>query len=299
VKMDVDSLGRVFTRGLADRSVTRLSSLSSSLSLFFKGYLSRLIEKSYPGSVYLVYSGGDDTFALGHWARIIEFAWEVYRRFREYTAYNPHLTLSAGVAVVDPKLPVSRSAQMAEERLDRAKYGQETAGEQEEGLNPKNSISLFGKVLDWDWRQGGTYNESGRGLLEEWNEEGTEVVEGKSEFELARLLEETLVWLISEKEVSRGLLGKLKGLSEQLDSLLARSAETGEIKTPRLWQVKYSLRDYLNSSDPDVQEGTDLLVSLFERTVRDNLFKEEESRIDSVQFITVATRWAELLTKKE
>lgn len=299
VKMDVDSLGRVFTRGLEDRSAARLSTLSSSLSLFFKGYLSRLIEKSFPGSIYLVYSGGDDTFALGHWARIIEFGWEVYRKFREYTAYNPHLTLSAGVAVVDPKLPVSRAAGMAEERLDRAKYGQKPAGEQEEDLNPKNGISLFGKILGWDWRQEGTYNESGRGFLEEWNEEGTEVIEGKSEFELARLLEETLVWLINEKEVPRGLLGKLKGLSGELDSLLARSAETGEIDTPRLWRVKYSLRDYLNSPDPEVREGTDLLVSLLERTVRDNLFKEEESKIKSVKFITVATRWAELLTRKE
>ncbi|MBU4448867.1 MAG: type III-A CRISPR-associated protein Cas10/Csm1, partial [Proteobacteria bacterium] len=62
LRADVDNLGLVFTEGLGpeDRTLSRLSTLSSLVSLFFSAYVQNLIQREYGESVYLVYAGGDD-----------------------------------------------------------------------------------------------------------------------------------------------------------------------------------------------------------------------------------------------
>ncbi|MHA1845298.1 MAG: type III-A CRISPR-associated protein Cas10/Csm1, partial [Promethearchaeota archaeon] len=147
LKMDVDFLGLIVQKGLGENaSFSRISTLSTSLNLFFKGYISKLQER-YKESVYIIYSGGDDLFALGAWDELILFAWHTYRDFRRFTAFNSNVTMSAGIVIEDPKFPIMKASALAEEQLDAAKHHEIFTPNK----NTKNKIALFGSVLTWDW----------------------------------------------------------------------------------------------------------------------------------------------------
>lgn len=121
VKADVDRLGAVFSNGLGDRySLARVAALSRLVDAFFTGFLPSLIERSFP-NLYTVYAGGDDLLVIGPWYQTMRFALEMHRSFDEFSGHNPNLTLSAGIALFDPKTPVSRAATEAENRLEKAK----------------------------------------------------------------------------------------------------------------------------------------------------------------------------------
>lgn len=87
---------------------------------------------------YITYSGGDDLLIIGPWDATIRLASSVDREFRKFTCENPDITLSAGVAVVSPRLPVTRAAKMADGLLDEAK-----------SVTGKNHIALFDECLAW------------------------------------------------------------------------------------------------------------------------------------------------------
>jgi CRISPR-associated protein Csm1 len=121
VKADVDRLGAVFTRGLGERrSLARVAALSRLVDAFFTGFLPSLMDCSFR-DLYTVYAGGDDLLVIGPWLQAMRFASELRHRFDEFSGCNPNLTLSAGIALFDPKAPVSRAADEAEERLKKAK----------------------------------------------------------------------------------------------------------------------------------------------------------------------------------
>ena len=42
LKMDVDNLGKIFSRGLENPSISRVSTLSSFMDLFFSGYINQI-----------------------------------------------------------------------------------------------------------------------------------------------------------------------------------------------------------------------------------------------------------------
>ncbi len=146
LRMDVDNLGTVFTRGLPEkeRSFSRLSALSRSLTHFFKYHINeicrgrskhvtslRLVPRDSDRNVIIVYSGGDDLFLAGAWDDVTELAFDIAGCFAAYTGNNPDLTISGGVVVQDAKYPLYKLAELAGEAEDRAKD------------NGRNSISLF------------------------------------------------------------------------------------------------------------------------------------------------------------
>jgi len=146
LKADVDSLGAMFALGLkrdqSDKSiknydsVSRLSTMSRSLDLFFSGYLNQLISKHYP-DIYITYAGGDDLVMIGHWSQIIDCAEDLSADFAAY-ASNPEIHLSAGISLCKPKFPIAKAIELADQQLEKAKN------------NPgKNSICLMDSVLKW------------------------------------------------------------------------------------------------------------------------------------------------------
>ena len=107
LRMDVDNLGDVFTKGLGNdnkyRTFATYSALSSTLDHFFSGYLNSIRNHTdYKDYVNIIYSGGDDVFVVGRWKEVIAFANEVQRDF--YQLSDGKLTLSAGITVINPKL---------------------------------------------------------------------------------------------------------------------------------------------------------------------------------------------------
>jgi CRISPR-associated protein Csm1 len=138
LKADVDNLGRIFGQGLGvNRSIGRLVALSRALDWFFTGHLPHLLAERFPDT-YTVYAGGDDLLLIGPWLSTVKLAGELREAFREYCGGNPSLTLSAGIALVSDREPLNRSADAAEEALERAK-----------GRPGKDALGILGEVLDW------------------------------------------------------------------------------------------------------------------------------------------------------
>jgi CRISPR-associated protein Csm1 len=90
------------------------------VDVFFTGFLPHRLRTDFP-DVYTVYAGGDDLLLLGPWHEILRLAQDLREDFQRFVGGSQHVTLSAGVALFDPKTPVTHAAQEAEERLARAK----------------------------------------------------------------------------------------------------------------------------------------------------------------------------------
>lgn len=138
LRMDVDNLGQVFSRGLPDDpdgdgklySLSRVATLSRLMTLFFKDFLPVLAEKpdsrvlpglNGPRRLVIIYAGGDDLFVIGAWNEVIEYAFDVLAAFRRFTGNNPDLTISGGIVGADDKAPVYQLAELAGKAEEHAK----------------------------------------------------------------------------------------------------------------------------------------------------------------------------------
>ncbi len=138
LKADVDRLGFIVSKGLGKKvSISRYSTLSRELNLFFTGYLNELIKKRYR-NIYTVYAGGDDLFLISDWQTMLEFSKILYEDFRKFTCQNPNITLSAGLVISKPRFPIRRSADMVAEALETAKN------------TGRDRITLFNHSIRWD-----------------------------------------------------------------------------------------------------------------------------------------------------
>lgn len=146
LRMDVDNLGTLFTRGqpYKARTFSRLSALSRNLTRFFKYHINQICRGNLPAgdpfklvpgdsgrNVTIVYAGGDDLFLVGSWDDVTEVAFDIERCFKDFTGRNPDVTISGGITVQGPKYPLYRLAEMAGEAEEQAK------------ANGRDSITLF------------------------------------------------------------------------------------------------------------------------------------------------------------
>ncbi|MGC9188954.1 MAG: type III-A CRISPR-associated protein Cas10/Csm1 [Sulfurihydrogenibium sp.] len=184
LRMDVDNLGRIFSEGLKGKiSISRISTLSRMMDLFFTGYLNTLcledtaekndISQKVNSMYYIVYAGGDDLFIIGPWNYLLEFAKKINQAFREYTATNTDITLSAGYVQTKPKYPIRISAELSA----RAEEVSKTSG--------KNRITAFKNTIQWE------------------------------RFKDALDKSEKLSELIKDKKISRGFIHYYKSLQER------------------------------------------------------------------------------------
>ncbi len=141
-KADVDNLGLIFSIGLKDKlSVARLASASRMLNVFFSEYIVELAKKEFP-DIYVVFAGGDDLFMIGPWNKTVQFAIKLREKLSLYCASNPDITLSGGVLIAKPRLPVRKAVELTEDRLELAKHFSD-----ENRL--KDSFCLLGEILSW------------------------------------------------------------------------------------------------------------------------------------------------------
>lgn len=90
--------------------------------------------------IYIAFSGGDDMLFVGPWDEAIAFAQEVKSAFDAYT--GGRLTLSGGFYLTNPKYPIGRATEHAEEYLDEAKQF-------DYAETRKNAATMFGQTLGW------------------------------------------------------------------------------------------------------------------------------------------------------
>lgn len=145
MKADVDHLGFIFSEGLRSSnetndllSISRYSTISSMMNLFFTGYLPNLCKEDF-NNMYTVYAGGDDLFMVGPWEETIEFAQRMNTDFKEFTCKNPDIHLSVGIALIKKSYPLRRAADLADELLKDAKS------------SGRNRINLFNTIVEWDY----------------------------------------------------------------------------------------------------------------------------------------------------
>jgi CRISPR-associated protein Csm1 len=144
LKADVDYLGQVFQEGLRRDepekgfdSIARIATLSRQLDWFFSGWLEWLLTNDARfQSCYTVYSGGDDLLIVGPRAKSLELARKINDEFARYTG-DSRITISAGIAVVKPRLPLAHTVKQADKALEKAK----DAG--------RNRLSALGEVSEW------------------------------------------------------------------------------------------------------------------------------------------------------
>jgi CRISPR-associated protein Csm1 len=138
-RADVDFLGKIFKNGLGnEQTITLISTLSYFISLYFSARVEAIAEREFKDKIYIIYSGGDDMFALGPWSVLPDFAKKIYDDFAEFTKH-PALTLSGGIYLSpSKKFPVYQAAASAGESLELAKN---------EG---RNNLTYFQQTIPWD-----------------------------------------------------------------------------------------------------------------------------------------------------
>ena len=169
-RADVDNLGTLFQSGFENKDskepyknviLSKSVVLSRYLSDFFKRKINLILEKkdvikdtnelfkkycdiicednSKPRDIVIVYSGGDDVFAIGTWNDIIEFSVDLRTAFKEFT--NDKITLSAGIGFFYENYPIHQMAEKTGNLESIAKANKDSSGK-----IIKNSVALFGEI---------------------------------------------------------------------------------------------------------------------------------------------------------
>jgi len=149
LKADVDNLGSLFVYGLREEtrdrnSISRLATMSRMLDLFFSGRIEQLLNTTF-NRCYTVYSGGDDLLIIGPWDEIVSLAHTINDEFNRFTNQNPNISLSAGIGLAKPRMPLSRSVSVADEALEESKE-KVLHGEQE----GRNQVTFLGSTMKWE-----------------------------------------------------------------------------------------------------------------------------------------------------
>jgi len=274
LKLDVDNLGTLFNQGLGNRrSISRVSVLSRMLGLYFGGYINQLIqENEWQEKLYVVFSGGDDTYIIGTWRDVFQFAEKFYQHFRLFTGHNPYVTFSAGINVFPYQYPLTRAADLTEHALDTAKKINHSS--QSNLPSKKNKISFLGEVFNWE------------------------------EFKQIKELQVILTKLVCK--YNRSVLFKVSKSTLGFKHILKDSTK-GKFEHVKFWRLSYYLSDikkeYENSkkkNKPIFEEDyVQQLIDKYRQIVIHNLFQsKDKEQIRKILIIPSAIKWAELATRK-
>ncbi len=138
--LDVDNLGLIFSHGLPGATLPHIITLSREMNYFFTAHFNQRAEEH---QVYVVYSGGDDAFAVGKWDMLIRFAKVLRADFQKFICYEENLNsdvhFSAGIFMSNPFYPIGRFYR-------DVKALQEEKAKKADG---KNSVDVFDHTLSW------------------------------------------------------------------------------------------------------------------------------------------------------
>lgn len=154
LRADIDNLGQAFVRGFESEkygqryvTLSRTSTFSRSLSLFFKRHINSILkqgvyflteEDDVARNATIVYSGGDDVFVIGAWNDIIGFAVDLYDNLDRFSQGT--LTISAGIGLYPEKYPVSTMARETGQLEDFSK-----------AYPGKNAVTVFDEENTYSW----------------------------------------------------------------------------------------------------------------------------------------------------
>ncbi len=271
LKLDVDGLGAIFKDGFenTNKTFSAYATLSASLDYFFSGYINTIRAK-YADDVNIIYSGGDDLFAVGRWDKLILFAADVRSEFRRFVGNREDISISAGISFCGQKYPISLAAKQADEYEQMAKNHQSKNVK----VPQKNALCFFGESINWE-----------------------------KEYDYVRGLMLQFYWFCGEKEakLSKGFLQKMMSLKSLKDSMIAEQGRTKDhtLKNKNdysyRWNSAYYVRrvmeKYIKKDTPDKAKVFDFL----DKHIKEQLFTSDRE----FDLIALAARWAEYYIKEE
>jgi CRISPR-associated protein Csm1 len=266
LRMDVDDLGDLFRYRL-DSGLARVSALSAALALFFEGWIGQLCNEinddpDQQGSVYCIYSGGDDLFIVGSWHLLLDLARRISDDLATYTGAHPDVHLSGGISLHGAKFPLYQAAEAAEAELKRAKHRQ-----------GKAALGWLEQVVAWTSFASPPNTQPDQTLLLD--------------------LKQQLAAEVQQQHLPHALLQTCQQLYLQYGHTLTRTKmEYG----PWLWRGAYQLARTaarLGKDKPELQSARALL-----NTIRGNLLQGIDAPAhEGARFIErlgLAARWAQL-----
>lgn len=205
LRMDVDGLGKRFITGFD--SISQYKAFSKRLVDFFEKETKEIQqEPTFKPYLNIIYAGGDDLFVVGRWDKVIDFA----ERIRQETTRrfgNEGISISGGIAVVQPKFPISKAAELAgdaEETAKRFRNGE------------KNAFCVLGKTVSWN-----------------------------QEFDYVKSFKQQFVTLIQQYDLSKGILHKLMLYSSIADRNKVLRKEGKAENFSYIWHISYYLTRYM------------------------------------------------------
>ena len=291
LKMDVDGLGVFFENIKTEADAKKYSNLMKD---FFSKELYQLWQGTFAGNerfqdnIYIVFAGGDDLMMVGAWDAVFEFASVVRKAFVDYATEHKMnhpqtdkpLTISAGLLLLDPKYPIIRFAQLAEEALDdhakpaMRKLMKERLKKVKEGklqqVGDVGHVSIFGQVLTW------------------------------SDFDRMYRVKNQLIHLLTkaQKPEARRLLERIKQSGAEFLEVQERALKHGRVRVPKVWRLDYFLRNIHKSNKDEVGQLFDdfskALITEYNRALLNATISGEAI---SPAVFPVAARWAEFSTR--
>ncbi|HID08725.1 TPA: type III-A CRISPR-associated protein Cas10/Csm1, partial [Candidatus Micrarchaeota archaeon] len=197
LRMDMDSLGKIFSIGLGNlATLSRTSTLSFLVSLFFEGWTERIAQEIGGSRIYTVYSGGDDLFFVGSWDAVVELARRIRLDLRRFTGRGD-LGISGGIVLVHEKYPLYVAAGDADTAEKAAKDVSRRGGQK------KHAVAFLGIALPWE--EFGF--DEGKGTAADWAARLTEAIEkGRLPRAVLERLQRFYLRYTGEREV-RGEIG--------------------------------------------------------------------------------------------
>ena len=214
LRMDVDGLGKRFITGFDN--ISQYKEFSKRLVEFFEDETGKIQqEPTFKPYLNIIYAGGDDLFVVGRWDKVIDFAERIHQETNNRFG-NDCISISGGIAVVHPKFPISKAAELAGEFEDAAKHFRE--GE-------KNAFCMLGKTVSWN-----------------------------QEFDYVKNFKQQFVSLIKDYDLSKGILHKLMLYSSIADrnKILRKEGKTENFSY--IWHISYYLTRFMKryESNPAV-----------------------------------------------
>ena len=212
LRMDVDGLGKRITDGF--KSIGQYKTFSNRLKDFFEEETKNIQkEPAFKPYLNIIYAGGDDLFVVGRWDKVIDFAERIHQE-TENRFGSDGISISGGIAVVQPKFPISKAAELAGDAEDAAKRFRD--GE-------KNAFCMLGKTVSWN-----------------------------QEFDYVKSFKEQFVTLIKQYDLSKGILHKLMLYSSIADRNKIRRKEGKTENYSYIWHVSYYLTRFMKRYESNV-----------------------------------------------
>ncbi|MBS1736759.1 MAG: type III-A CRISPR-associated protein Cas10/Csm1 [Bacteroidetes bacterium] len=267
LRMDVDNLGKIFKEGLSEnlRSFAAYSTLSAQLDWFFSGYLNTLRNSlEFKDSVNIIYSGGDDVFAVGRWDKIILFAEKIRSEFKKYCGGREDISISGGISIVGEKFPIRMAAAEAGNAEDQSKDFKKSGSK----IATKNAITFLGESVCWE-----------------------------TEFEEIKEMKNKLIQYCNQpnKPLSKALLHQLMQWKTLKDE-----AEKNKGSLSYKWHTAYYLKRYLDRYKEDADKEIWNYLKAIQTALMCGQMMGSKIKIGtrSYDLLAIAARWAEMEMKE-